>query len=867
MLGRFSQIIWQVNALGYGLVLASLFGVILWWLIRRKRERIWFPILQIVEHSKRQLPTLKLKAPPWWAFFCYLCLASLLVFLSGEPKQRQLKPRIQKYNREHIFVDLSPSVSAHMSMAEYRRFITSLYNRVSSDQQTKVSLSFSNSDSIYTIADPTELANLLGEADYHRFGAQLGESLEVQLKNLSEIDQMFILSDADAFSWEGFNWRFLEDKMDLSFVDVRPKVLQQDNIYINYARLATSIGAKTYEWNIEIARRHADGNAQGQLDLLVNSQVYHSVDWQFLPDQLRLNMNVALPMAELDQLLSAELKKSADFKEKSLVWRIKSQKESQDKMSLDNEFRVSTKLNNQRVLVIAEPGGERFIEDPTYHLQLALEAQGVFVKRTDSLQEANQNVSAYELVIALGGGVLSEKEYCPLFSSVENNPTPRHIWLVPYSFEANYPSLCRCLSLLSGQYSSENKLMHCEHVSDQQFWAEFPRSIGGKKVGGSLGQKSGLAWHLHNDSTGVEVTSFNLPLKPSRRSGLQHSNLPVVLRELMAWQGDGSSVAKLTDTWPRLDYYIEKLNKMNSNGSQLLSNVPLGESLGKSLAVDQLPRVIYRDKLKMGTELSVAEGVEDARPWVRFCASATMFFFFMEAFLLFWKWIRSILKMRVEIVFLVLGFGSFMLPDIAWSNISIATLGMQSQTYERLSRDVSHRTSLQVFPKVKQYTQTDMRTLSEPWLWTSNINFITSKKKLKSEVALWVKKGGLLIIQGDFSLIQLSQLTVDFTVAAKWQVIPADHELMRSFYLLKSLSGCQGAAWQGLHMDGRLAIVNIPMEMLVALRDDRTGKACPKSNVSYENSVRSFVNLLMVALATDYKKDQIHLPEILKRLR
>ena len=34
-----------------------------------------------------------------------------------------------------------------------------------------------------------------------------------------------------------------------------------------------------------------------------------------------------------------------------------------------------------------------------------------------------------------------------------------------------------------------------------------------------------------------------------------------------------------------------------------------------------------------------------------------------------------------------------------------------------------------------------------------------------------------------------------------------------------------------------------------------------------EQATRAFVNLLMVALATDYKKDQIHLPEILKRLR
>ena len=36
---------------------------------------------------------------------------------------------------------------------------------------------------------------------------------------------------------------------------------------------------------------------------------------------------------------------------------------------------------------------------------------------------------------------------------------------------------------------------------------------------------------------------------------------------------------------------------------------------------------------------------------------------------------------------------------------------------------------------------------------------------------------------------------------------------------------------------------------------------------SPEKGYRAFINLLMVALTTDYKKDQVHLPEILKRLR
>ena len=85
--------------------------------------------------------------------------------------------------------------------------------------------------------------------------------------------------------------------------------------------------------------------------------------------------------------------------------------------------------------------------------------------------------------------------------------------------------------------------------------------------------------------------------------------------------------------------------------------------------------------------------------------------------------------------------------------------------------------------------------------------------------------------------------------------------------MIKSLPACEGFNWRGFHADGRLVILNIPYDLLASIQDVSKENLCKPATVTYEDSVRSFVNILMVALATDYKKDQIHLPEILKRLR
>ena len=154
--------------------------------------------------------------------------------------------------------------------------------------------------------------------------------------------------------------------------------------------------------------------------------------------------------------------------------------------------------------------------------------------------------------------------------------------------------------------------------------------------------------------------------------------------------------------------------------------------------------------------------------------------------------------------------------------------------------------------------------LGEGWLWIQDPKLVFDRKgNLKPEISQWVRRGGFLIVENLASEQALNKIKLEGNHPG-WRAIPPDHEIMRSFHLLDSLPNCRNQVWQGYRFDQRLAIVGVPFSLMDALFKGNVG--CD-TDIDRERAVRIFVNIMMVALATDYKKDQIHLPEILKRLR
>ena len=135
----------------------------------------------------------------------------------------------------------------------------------------------------------------------------------------------------------------------------------------------------------------------------------------------------------------------------------------------------------------------------------------------------------------------------------------------------------------------------------------------------------------------------------------------------------------------------------------------------------------------------------------------------------------------------------------------------------------------------------------------------------RTNLYAWIQRGGFLLVENYQDGSRLKQAIKDALPQGEWRIIPPDHEVMRSFHLLASLPQCRDMGWEGFHFDQRLAILLIPADFLSAL-DGRSSSACFEK-LSREQATKIFINIMMVALTTDYKKDQVHLPEILKRLR
>ncbi len=100
------------------------------------------------------------------------------------------------------------------------------------------------------------------------------------------------------------------------------------------------------------------------------------------------------------------------------------------------------------------------------------------------------------------------------------------------------------------------------------------------------------------------------------------------------------------------------------------------------------------------------------------------------------------------------------------------------------------------------------------------------------------------------------------------QTLPADHSLYRSFYLLDRAYGrtAERSDLEGVSDGDRTAILVYPNDMLGALLRDPYGSPLFRiPERTREMTQRQGINLVMYALTLNYKKDQIHIPFILKR--
>jgi len=107
--------------------------------------------------------------------------------------------------------------------------------------------------------------------------------------------------------------------------------------------------------------------------------------------------------------------------------------------------------------------------------------------------------------------------------------------------------------------------------------------------------------------------------------------------------------------------------------------------------------------------------------------------------------------------------------------------------------------------------------------------------------------------------------------AAPLQRISPQHTIYRSFYLLdRPVGRVEGPAYlEGITYGDRVAIVYSRHDLGGALQRDKLGAwnraVVPGGEPQRERAIRLGVNLVLYALCTDYKDDQVHAPFIMRR--
>ena len=221
-------------------------------------------------------------------------------------------------------------------------------------------------------------------------------------------------------------------------------------------------------------------------------------------------------------------------------------------------------------------------------------------------------------------------------------------------------------------------------------------------------------------------------------------------------------------------------------------------------------------------------------------------------------------------------FGDATGVEIVSLDLGDGVAGARSVT-ERLAWEVRKRSSVEPILEPGQ-TRLDKASLfrSPFGYWRGSDEFPPLSQQAIEGLRKYIHRGGFILIDDataggeGFDRAVRRELLRAFP-ALPLQPISSDHTIYRSFYLLQTPVGrVQGPAFlEGITYGDRIAIVYSRHDLGGAFQRDKLGAwsqaVVPGGEQQRERAIRLGVNLVLYALCTDYKDDQVHAPFIMRR--
>jgi len=234
--------------------------------------------------------------------------------------------------------------------------------------------------------------------------------------------------------------------------------------------------------------------------------------------------------------------------------------------------------------------------------------------------------------------------------------------------------------------------------------------------------------------------------------------------------------------------------------------------------------------------------------------------------------------------------GSFLFAPTAWADYSKLTIPIikyrggdyrpRPEAIRSLMAQLARRTSIEVNREPIEIELTDPDLYRYPFIYLAgNAGFEPFSPKDLRNLRHYLGFGGFLLIDdGSAKMHSEFDASVRELVARLFPKIPLqkisrDHSIYRSFYLINRSAGriILNPFLEGISIKGRTVLAYSTNDLGGAWARDKLGHwnydIVAGSRTQRQGSIRLGVNIVMYALTLDYKKDMVHLPIILERLR
>jgi len=223
------------------------------------------------------------------------------------------------------------------------------------------------------------------------------------------------------------------------------------------------------------------------------------------------------------------------------------------------------------------------------------------------------------------------------------------------------------------------------------------------------------------------------------------------------------------------------------------------------------------------------------------------------------------------------GYSSLSIPQLKYE-------GGQPKPYPTaigsLLSQVARRTSIEINREPLQIRLSDPNLYRYPFIYMAgNEKFEPFSQKKLHRLRDYLSYGGFILIDDNSAEanskfdVSVREMIEALFPQVPLQKISRDHSIFRSFYLINRVIGRTeiNPYLEGINIKGRTVLIYSSNDLGGAWARDKLGQwtynIIGGGGSQRQLTIRLGVNIVMYALTLDYKKDMVHLPTILERLR